>query len=197
MRPIYILHEGQTKNEDNELLELLINHLSKEITEINPDMIEYHAMGGKSNFFKTEMYPKLLTQGVETDVVQKVLFIIDADYKKNDKVYGGFENTQNKINVIIEQLNFQAVSSVYIMHDPRIENKDGYLESFILSTIPEQQKNCIECFLACSQFQSKENHKKILNQIYKLAYPNAPYDFSHSYFNDLKTKLTQLFAESE
>jgi hypothetical protein len=81
------------------------------------------------------------------------------------------------------------------MCDP--ETKVGYLESLILSTIEQEQRNCIQCFLSCSQFESKENHKAILNQIYKLAYPNAPYDFSHSYFNDLKTQLTQLFAESE
>jgi hypothetical protein len=193
VQSIYIIHEGQAKNEDNELLELLVKHLSEEIREINPDMIEYHAMGGKSNFFKTEMYPRLLIQGVQADTVEKILFIIDADYVTNDKVYGGFENTKNKLNIIITQLNLQAVSSVYIMCDP--ETKMGYLESFILSTIPEQQKNCIESFLACSQFQSKENHKKILNQIYKLAYPNAPYDFSHQHFDELKTKLTQLFVE--
>ena len=94
---------------------------------------------------------------------------------------------------IITKLQFQSVSSTYIMRDPI--SKVGYLESFILSTIPEQQKTCIERFLDCSQFKSKENHKAILNQIYKMAYPNEPYDFKYPHFDELKTQLTRLFAE--
>ena len=77
------------------------------------------------------------------------------------------------------------------MRDP--ETNIGYLESFILSTIPTAQRNCIEGFLACSQFKSKESHKAILNQIYKLAYPNAPYNFEHHFFKPLINELTNLF----
>ncbi len=79
------------------------------------------------------------------------------------------------------------------MCDPM--KKIGYLESLILSTISPEQRACIESFLACSQFESKENHKAILNQIYNMAYPNAPYDFAHSHFDELKTKLRELFEQ--
>ena len=77
------------------------------------------------------------------------------------------------------------------MCDPSTQT--GYLESFILSTISTAQKRCIETFLNCSNFNSRENHKAILNQIYKLAYPNAPYDFEHAHFDLLKAELNNLF----
>lgn len=192
MNPIYIFHEGNSKNTyDNKLIKLLIDDLKKQHQEITPEKIEFHGMGTKSNFFKVESYNALLRQGVETDRIKKILFIVDADDIKNDAVHGGFENTAKALSEIIIQLNFQDVSSTYIMCDPT--TKIGYLESFILSTIPEQQKNCIERFLECSQFKSKENHKAILNQIYNMAYPNAPYDFAHPHFEELKTKLKNLF----
>ncbi len=192
MKPIYILHEGNArKTHDNKLISLLLEDLIKELPEIDLDNVEFHGMGGKSNFFNLENYSSLLRQGVETDRIKKILFVVDADDIKNDALYGGYENTEKALNKIIAELGFQEVCSTYIMCDP--VTKIGYLESFILSTIPEHQKNCIERFLECSQFKSKENHKAILNQIYNMAYPNAPYDFKHSHFEELKTKLTNLF----
>lgn len=77
------------------------------------------------------------------------------------------------------------------MCDPNTKN--GTMESLILSTIEAERRVCIENFLICSEFKSKENHKAILNQIYNMAYPNAPYDFSHSHFDELKNKLKWLF----
>ncbi len=97
----------------------------------------------------------------------------------------------NKSSDIIKELELIEISHIYIMCDPA--TKTDYLESFILSTIPDAERNCIKTFLDCSQFKSKENHKAILNQIYNLAYPNAPYNFEHPHFNDLKSTLTQLF----
>lgn len=193
MKPIYILHEGNAKKtNDNLLIRLLIEALSKSNSKIDLNKIEFHGIGTKSNFFKIDSYPKDLKDGVKTEQVNKVLFIVDADDIRNDAVYGGFENTERALNEIIAELEFQEVSSTYIMCDPI--SKTGYLESFILSTIPQQQRNCIEQFLECSQFKSKENHKAILNQIYNIAYPNAPYNFENTYFDVLKEKLRNLFT---
>jgi len=128
---------------------------------------------------------------IDSGQIEKVLLVVDADDMKNDIVYGGFENTQSALNAIIKQLGLEAVSRPYIMCDPA--TKTGYLESFILSTIPVAQRNCIEGFLECSQFKSKENHKAILNQIYKLAYPNAPYDFEHHHFEITENRINNLF----
>lgn len=54
------------------------------------------------------------------------------------------------------------------------------------------KSNCVERFLECSQFKGKENHKAILNQIYTIAYPDAPYDFEHPYFGTLMARLQDL-----
>jgi hypothetical protein len=94
---------------------------------------------------------------------------------------------------IISDLNLTSCADIYITWDPK--NKEGYLESFILSTIPPEHKICIENFLSCSDFKSKENHKSILNQIYNIAYPNTPFDLSHKHFNELKQKLKKLFDQ--
>jgi len=47
-------------------------------------------------------------------------------------------------------------------------------------------------FLDCSKFISKDNHKSIINQIYKIGYPNEPYNYEHLNFNELKEKLKKL-----
>lgn len=187
MKPIFILHEGHNKKtNDNKLIRLLIEHL-----ELDGNKIDFHGMGYKSNFFKADNY-NFFKQAVDTNQIEKILFIVDADNIENDATYGGFENTQRALNTIIDQLGFQGVSRTYIVCDPT--TKTGYLESFILSTIPDAQRKCIECFLDCSQFKSKENHKAILNQIYNIAYPDAPYDFEHDHFAPLKTELIRLFS---
>ncbi len=187
MKSIFILHEGNNKNtNDNKLIRLLINHLN-----LDSNKIDFHGMGSKSNFFKTDKY-KLFKQAVHTNQIEKILFIIDADNIENDAQYGGYENTQTALNDVINQLGFQKVSRTYVVCDPVTQT--GYLESFILSTISETQRKCIECFLECSQFKSKENHKAILNQIYNIAYPDAPYNFEHSYFESLKAELKMLFT---
>lgn len=188
MMKVAILHEGNNqKTNDNALLKLLIQELRLDLENIN-----FIGMGTKSNFFKVdnENY-KLLKKEIEREEVSKVLFVIDADDIKNDEVYGGYDNTKEKLEAIIKELEIKNNSDIYITCDPA--NQCGYLESFVLSTIPQTQKECIETFLACSEFKSKENHKAILNQIYKTAYPNAPFDFAHENFNDLKTKLQNLF----
>jgi hypothetical protein len=186
---VAILHEGNSQNtNDNNLLKLLIETLNLDLKNIN-----FIGMGTKSNFFKehNENY-KLLKNEIEREEVGKVLFVVDADYEANDNVYGGYQNTQKKLNETIAKLGLENISDTYITCNPITQ--DGYLESLILSSIPEKQKECIETFLVCSEFKSKENHKAILNQIYKIAYPDKPFNFAHSHFNDLKTKLTHLFA---
>jgi len=192
MMKVAILHEGNNKQtNDNALLKLLIQNLGLDLESIN-----FIGMGGKSNFFKAENENyKLLKIEIEREEVSKVLFVIDADYEKDNSVYGGCQNTQTELSKIIDSLGLKDISDTYITCDP--QTQDGYLESLILSSIPKEQKECIETFLECSEFKSKENHKAILNQIYKNAYPNAPYDFTHPNFNDLKTKLEKLIPKKE
>ena len=192
MVKVAILHEGNAKKtHDNELIKLLIEEL-----KFSLDKVKFVGIGTKSNFFKedNDNYKELLLD-VKRKAIKKVLFVVDADYEENDITYGGYENTEKKLNTIRKSLSIEGISDIYITCDP--SDRCGYLESLILSSIPEKQKECIETFLECSEFKSKENHKSILNQIYKTAYPNAPFDFSHKNFDELKTKLKNLFEESK
>ncbi|MDD2814717.1 MAG: hypothetical protein PHP00_03125 [Thiotrichaceae bacterium] len=195
MKAIAILHEGNPKKtHDNDLIYQLMEHL-----HLNVELVDFYGMSCKSNFFnpdyRTYSAPGLLKQLVEDGHTKKILFVVDADHSDNDKIFGSYENTQRELNNIIEILGFSEISHTYIMCDP--ETKIGYLESFILATIPNPQRQCIERFLDCSEFPSKENHKAILHNIYKLAYPAAPYDFEHAYFDELKDKLRSLFDSPE
>lgn len=187
-----IFHEGNTKKTtDNELLQLLMDELDLDIRQI-----DFFGFGTKSNFFKVDhpKYRRLKIQ-IEEKVLSKVLFVIDADYEENDSRFGGYDNTKTELEKIVKELGVESYADIYITCDP--STKCGYLESLILSTISKEQKECIESFLKCSDFKSKENHKAILNQIYKMGYPNSPYDFSHSNFDALKRKLNNLFKETQ
>ena len=173
---------------DKEFFEKLAIHLEIDLTKL----FSFYIFGGKSFVLDaTHKKYKDLKNEIDNDQIDKILFVVDSDSEKSHPTHNGYENTQIALNSIIEHLGFTAISHTYIMCDPI--TKKGYLESLILSTIPPQQKKCIECFLTCSEFKSKENHKAILNNIYKLAYPNAPFDFKHENFDTLKTKLKNLF----
>jgi len=192
MVKVAILHEGNSKKtHDNQLLKLLL-------TEMNLDekRVRFIGIGSKSNFFKIDNidYIKLKID-MKDESFSKILFVVDADYEQNDSIYGGYNNTKTELEKIIKELDLEACTDTYITCDPT--EKCGYLESLILSTIPQKEKECIETFLECSDFKSKENHKAILNQIYKTAYPNAPFDFSHENFNELKQKLKNLFKDEK
>jgi len=87
MKPIYILHEGNAKKtNDNLLIRLLIEELNKTNAKIDLNKIEFHGVGTKSNFFKLDSYPKNLRDGVETEQIDKVLFIVDADFEYPKKI---------------------------------------------------------------------------------------------------------------
>ncbi len=181
---VAIIHEGKT---DRAFLEQLIEDL-----KLDKRKIKYYNFTSKSNFFKikNDKYKDLKLE-FQAQKIDKILFVIDADYQKNDDRYGGYQNTERELKRIIKELKIEKYSEIYIVCDPATE--EGYLESLILSTIPDEHKECISSFLNCSNFSSKENHKAILNQIYKMGYPNVPYNFSHPNFDNLKNKLKALF----
>lgn len=190
MKSIVILHEGNEKNtHDNQLIRLLMQSL-----KLNVDTVSFFGMGTKSNFFKPENYPEFLKEGVNAGTIEKVLFVVDSDCFENDNKYGGYENTEKELKNIITELGFQNVSSIHIMYDPTTKTKTGYLESFLLSTIPEDRMKCIDTFLKCSGFIAKSGDKSTYQRVYEsIAYPFHPYRFDHSHFDELKTTLEALF----
>ena len=172
-----IICEGKN---DRDFLKRLLEHLK--IANI-----EIQIFNNKSSIFKREKYENI-SQELGT-IYKNLLIVFDSDFEKDNDKYGGFENSKREIETLISDLNLEN-ADYYIVCDP--ETKNGYLESLILSTIPEDKKECIENFLYCSNFKDKEKDKAIWNQIYKLGYPNSPYDFAHKNFDDLKNKLEKL-----
>jgi len=190
---VSILHEG--KSIDKDFFKLLYTHLGID-EEVLKQRVNFIGMGNKSNFFKLENPNyRLLKDEIDREFVEKVLFIIDADYKGN-KNYDGYEETLKEIKSIQKQLNIEDISDTFISYDMNSEKKEGYLESLILSTLSDEEDACIKSFLEkCPEFRGKNSHKSIFNVIYKNAYPKAPYHFEHPNFNTLKTKLKNLFEK--
>ncbi|MFU8788258.1 MAG: DUF3226 domain-containing protein [Methylobacter sp.] len=179
-----ILHEGNNKDtSDKKFIKGLLANLG-----LDANFIQFEDFGSKSNFFKREKY-SLLKQQVETDQIDKILFIVDADHKEDDAIYKGFGNTEKQLNKIINELGFQDIAKFYIVCSP--DTRTGYLESLILASLPEKERECIECFVECSQMNNKD-HKRIL-KLYKRAYCNPPDNLNHPCFNDLKAELKKLF----
>lgn len=186
-----IFHEGDNNDTyDKMLIKSLLANL-----ELDESFIHFTGFGSKSNFFKTDSSKySLLKQQVEAGQIDKILFIVDSDYKENDTIYSGFENTENSLKRIINELDFQDIARFYIVCDP--VSREGYLESLILASLPEAKRKCIECFVECSEM-NKKNHKRIIYDLCKIGYPDSPtphYNFGHLHFDELKAKLKKLFA---
>ena len=185
---VAILHEGHAgKSQDNWLLEALINHQGLDL-----DRVQNFGMGTKSNFFDPNYkdYRALIPE-IKTDQITKALFVVDADFEANDSVFGGYESSLSNLQDMVGRLGIADVSSFYICCDPATQ--EGNVESLLLSTLDETKKACINNFIDCSDFEAAGNSKAILNQIYRIAYPAAPFDFEHENFNELKEKLRNLF----
>lgn len=184
-----ILHEGNDKNTtDKKLIKSLLENLA-----LDAESVFFDGFGSKSNFFKSDNLKYLrLKKFVDAGQIDKILFIVDADYEKDDAKYKGFENTANELTHIINELGFRDIARFYIVCDPI--TKTGYLESLVLASLPEEKRKCIECFVECSEINPKQIHKTIINHLYTIAYPDPPYNFDHPYFNELKTELTNLFV---
>jgi hypothetical protein len=184
-----ILHEGNDKDTaDKKLIKSLLANLA-----LDAESIFFDGFGSKSNFFKSDNLKYLrLKNFVEAGQIDKILFIVDADFEKDDAKYKGYQNTQNELKKIIDELGFQDIARFYIVCDP--ETKTGYLESLLLASLPPEKRSCIERFVECSQINPKQIHKTIINHLYTIAYPDPPYNFDHAYFDELKAELTKLFA---
>jgi len=133
---------------------------------------QVNLIGGKNNVGKTAFmeacYVNVYAQGVKS-----FLFPL-ARIKFRREIINAFSATNVTLSDFVAQniKNFIEQSNQTFTH----------------------QKDCIQAFLDCSEFKSKENHKTILNDIYKLAYPKAPFNFQHRHFDELKQKLAQLLT---
>ena len=192
MKPIVILHEGNNKSSlDNKLIKKLIEYLKLDEKDESKEFnkVKFYGMGVKSNFFNSDFVVyRELKQRIADDEVKQIFFIVDADSGHD----GGLEKTKNKLETVIAELKIETISQFFIMRNPK--TNEGYVESFILSTIPEEKMKCIHQFLECTGFNAKDGDKSTYERIYKsIAHPLSPYNFDHPHFDALKTKLENLF----
>lgn len=142
---------------------------------------------GKDNIFNIshKNYNDLETD-IDAGKITKAIIVVDADNKKDPNPNRGFEASKAKLKETINDLSFPITIDYYIMCD---ENKGGNLESFLLSVLEDEQKECISKFRDC--YKHKLSDKWAYNTFYKQK--NEPFNFQHQNFNLLKEKLKNLF----
>ncbi|RLA72466.1 MAG: hypothetical protein DRG24_02840 [Epsilonproteobacteria bacterium] len=178
---VAILYEGKS---DGEFFDALLEEYS-----LPRENVIYKDFEGKDNLFNIgyKYYDE-----IETDIsagrVTNILIVVDADNKSDPNPNRGFEASKFKLEETIENLAFDVPVDYYIMCD---ENREGNLESFLLSVLDNKQKECIDSFKDCYKYELTD--KWAYNTFYKQK--KYPFDFHHQNFNDLKTKLTNLFKE--
>jgi len=182
---VAILHEGK---DDKKYIKRILKYLN--ITNYTDDT--FYEMNNKSNFFKTDYVNyKILKQKIKNDEITKLLFILDADNPRDNKVYGGKENTLKKLEELIQELNFRFEYEIYVVCEPN--SNEGYFETLFLSSVSDDLKNCYQSFMKCTGFTGKEQTKTIMMKLHELASPQTPYSFEHENFKDIKEFLTNNF----
>jgi len=180
-----ILHEGK---DDKKYIKKFLNILNIESSDDN-----FFEMKGKPNFYKTNSIAyRRIKQKVNNKQIEKILFILDADYEKDNSKYGGYNNTKEQLDIIIDGLGLKDISKIFIACNP--QTKDGFFEVLLFSAVSEELKGCYQDFINCSKFNKKENYKTVMSDLHKYSSPGKPYDFNHKNFKELKDKLLWLFS---
>jgi len=180
---VIIAYEGKS---DGEFFNTLLDEY-----KLDKNQVLYYDFKGKDNLFNIghEHYDEIEKKYLSK--VYKILLVVDADNKKDQNPNRGYDASQKALKVLIDDLAFEDVSIDYfIMCD---ENKEGYLESFLLSVLDDTQKECIEKFKCCFEYELTD--KWVYNSFYK--HNSHPFDFSHKIFDELKQKLKNLFKEEK
>jgi len=182
-----ILVEGE---DDIKFIHLLLAYL-----KVNKKKIVVKRLNDKSSFFKIETYEKkTILETLKSGEYNKLLFIFDSDFEEDNKKYGGFINSQREIKRIIEEIKervgFDFYTDYYIMCDPKTKN--GNLEHLIISTLPTEKEQCVNELLECIKPYKNHGNKKIVLSSYKTIFDEPDYNFSHSNYGVLTSKLILL-----
>jgi len=179
---VLILCEGEQDKK-------FINLFYKKYLNLEANAIEVKALGNKSAFFKEENYSQIKKQ-IDIGLYHKILFVVDSDFEKNDAVYGGYENTAKRIQEMIKKLDIEGITDYFISCDPT--NQNGNLENLILSTIEKPKQDCIETLINCIESMDTHENKKIVLTGYETIFTEAPYNFDHQNFGELKNKIVSM-----
>jgi hypothetical protein len=177
---VAILFEGIS---DEDFFNSIVSEYQLPIKEI-----VFLKFDGKDNLFKiSHTNYDSLESDIDVGRVTKALLVVDADNEKDKNPNRGFKASKDKLEEIIRDLDFDIPLDYYIMCD---QNKEGNLESFLLSVLEDEQKECILKFRECYKYNLTD--KWAYNSFYKQM--REPFDFNHTNFNLLKEKLTNLFS---
>ena len=180
---VAILFEGKS---DGKFFDDILN-----VYNLPTNEVIYYNFEGKDNLFNIgHRYYDEIEKDIEIGRVEKLFIVVDADNPKDPSPNRGYKVTEDKLKETIKDLDFDIFIDYYIMCD---ENKEGYLESFLLSVLDEKQKKCIEDFKNCFKYELTD--KWIYNSFYK--HNRYPFNFEHPNFNKLKQKLKNIFKEQK
>lgn len=177
---VAILFEGIS---DKAFFHSILEEYNLEKTEV-----VFYGFEGKDNLFKiSHSNYNYLESDIDVGRVTKALLVVDADNEKDTNPNRGFKASKTKLEEVITELDFDISLDYYIMCD---ENKEGNLESFLLSVLEDNQKECIEKFRECYKYDLTD--KWAYNTFYKQK--KYPFDYNHENFKPLKDVLTNLFS---
>ncbi len=179
---VIIGYEGKS---DGEFFDSLL-----EVYNLDINKVTYYEFEGKDNLFNIG---HIYYDEIESDLekIEKILLVVDADSDKDSAPNRGYDNSKKALKKLIEDLGFENVDiDYYIMCD---EHKNGNLESFLLSLLDDEQKDCVKKFRDCYKYELTD--KWAYNSFYKQK--KEPFDFKHKNFNTLKQKLKNLFKEQK
>ena len=178
---VVIAFEGKS---DGEFFNSLL-----ETYKLEKNRVNYYDFGGKDNLFNIshKFYDEIESNLSKID---KILLVVDADNEKDPNPNRGYKASEKKLIEIIQDLDFDVEIDYYIMCDIQ---KEGNLESFLLSILDNEQKKCINKFRDCYKYDLSD--KWAYNTFYKQK--KYPFDFNHENFNPLKQKLQNLFKEEK
>jgi len=175
---VVIVTEGKS---DIEFFEEFLKEL-----DISRERYEFKNFEGKDNIFKLN-YSIYNEIEKELDIIDKLLIVVDADDSKDSSPIRGYKATEDQLKELITNLDFKIDIDYFIFHNG--DKESGYLESYLLSVLDDEQKVCIEEFKKCYRYNLSD--KFVFNTFYKQK--KYPFDFSHQNFNELKEKLINLF----
>jgi hypothetical protein len=158
--------------------------------ELDKKKIDIQKVSGKSNFFKENSYVTI-KQKIDKGLYSKVLFIVDADYVDNDSTYGGFKNSTNELVNIIRTLDIEEKSKIFIACDPLTQ--EGNLEHLVLSTLEQEERDCILELLKCVLEMDVHSDKKIVLSSYEAIFKESPYNLPHNNFDELRDLLLWVY----
>ncbi|WP_457564626.1 hypothetical protein [Caminibacter sp.] len=163
------------------MIKFIIHLKDNDLIEIKNPKTLFEVKNGKSKLLNLEEYD--LDNKLKK--VSRVLFVLDCDLEENDRKCGGCEKTEQCL---------LKIENEFKKRDKEVEHFlfDKNLEEFILNSLDEKSRTCLNDLKDCFNLEDRSKHKKALVCVYKGIYPEKPFDFNHPNFDELRKKILWL-----